>query len=78
MTKNEFKAAVKLAKSGPIQGANMDILTGFALPDFQPVAVSLETVAEVLRWQCLTFAGHWDDAAMDEVYCFKNRFIIVG
>ena len=49
MTKNEFKAAVKLAKSGPIQGANIDILMGFGLPDFQPVAVSLTTVAECLN-----------------------------
>ena len=78
MTKEEFKAAVKLAKSGPIQGLNIDILMGFGLRNFQPVAVSLATVAECLRWQCLTFAGTWDDAAMDEVFYFKDRFIIVG
>lgn len=77
MTRNEFKAAVKLAKSGPIQGSNMDVLTGFGLRDFAPVAVSLATVAECLRWQCLTFGGTWDDAAMDEVYAAKHKFIIV-
>jgi len=59
MTKEQFSQAWKIAKNKDIDLENIDdsILFGCGLSDFAPVYTTIETVAKLLRWQCLFIFG---------------------
>jgi hypothetical protein len=74
MTKAEFKQAFAIADS-KVDLSNVDdtVLDGCGLPDFQPVAVTLEAVAKHLRWQARYLNGQWDSEALDECHAILRR-----
>ena len=80
MTKNEFSAAVKLAKSNAdLSNIDDSHLHGCALSDFQPVHTSLQAVAKLVRYQCAMFNGGWDESECNALALIaKRKFLIVG
>ena len=68
MTKNEFSAAFKIAKSNAdLSKIDDSILYGYGLPGFKPVFVTLEQIAKLIRYQTFTFAGGIDAQELNEV-----------
>lgn len=67
MTKTEFQAAYNLAVSGVELTADDSLLYGCALPDFQPVTVTVETAARFIRWQCCCIFGGVDSDALNDL-----------
>lgn len=82
MTSQQFSAAVAMARDNRIElldRYDINILSGFALPDFRPVSIILEVAAACIRWQCAQFDGGWDNEAMEECReFFRRRVTIVG
>lgn len=80
MTKSEFTRAVEIATSDrDLGGIDTTILHGCGLPGFRPVAVALDTVAAVIRWQCCYLGGGLD--AEELASCrriFRHRVEIVA
>jgi hypothetical protein len=73
MTDLEFKKACRLAfdTSVDLRIYFNDALMGFGLPDFKPVLLHLEEVAECIRWQCLCLDGSIDQKNLAECrLCF--------
>jgi len=81
MTRQEFKAAIKLAQVQQEQGADYGDLSpfdGFGLKDFQPVTVTLAQVAGLIRWQAGYLCGGWDNEALQEIRGHgRRRFPVV-
>ena len=85
MNKQEFAAAFELANNHDIDWSKVDdsILEGCGLKDFQPVNVTLLTVARFIRWQCLymfTKPGEspWDMNEVNECAVIaKTKFLLV-
>jgi hypothetical protein len=82
MTKAEFSRALALAQSDiPLELAEFMKQTkfdGFAVHGFQPVACTLFEMAQLIAYQSFTFAGTIDQAALDEIWQNRRRFLIVG
>ena len=80
MTKTEFTRAVEIATSDrDLSGIDTTILHGYGLPGFRLVAVALDTVAAVIRWQCCYLSGGLD--AEELASCrrvFRHRVEIVA
>lgn len=71
MTKAEFDACCELARERWGQDFEFDgALDGFALDDFKTVLTTRAAVADVIRWQTLTFGGGVDAEAMRELYYY--------
>ena len=74
MNKNEFAAAFKIAKSEKdLSNVDDSTLWGCGLPEFKPVAVTLDQVAKFIRWQCFTFAGTIDAKELDDCHEIARR-----
>jgi hypothetical protein len=76
----QFRAAFELADSDAELNGDLTPTFGFGLPDFQPVTVRLEDVAELIRWQGKSIYGSpkWDMEAVDEVRRHgRRKFIVV-
>jgi hypothetical protein len=80
MTKAEMAKAFELAKTRIVkEPTDISIFAGFALSDFKPVCVTLDTVAALINWQCLQFNGQYDPIALDEIaYTGRHKFQIIG
>lgn len=53
MTRDQFSEAVKIAQSHrDLSDVDDSTLYGCGLSDFQPVHVTIEMVAKLVRWQC--------------------------
>lgn len=80
MTKDEFKAAVQIAKSNKdLSSVDDSHLFGFGLRDFKPTATTLDAVAKTIRWQAATFNGGWDMEALNEILTFgRKKFTIIA
>jgi len=79
MTKDEFRQAMEIAKSGKdLTNVDDSNLFGFGLRDFKPVATSLDAVAKTIRWQSFRFDGSVDMEAVNEILTFgRKNFMIV-
>ena len=81
MTKQELSRAFKIAEAGngDSSALNQGIFSGFGLPDFEKVTVTVEAVASLIGWQCGRFDGTWDFEALTEIEHFgRNKFLIVN
>lgn len=80
MTKQEFKRAFEVAKSGDdLDHVDYSALDGCGLPDFQPVHTTIDAVARLIRWQARYMNGGWDSQELDNVaQIARKRFIIIG
>lgn len=85
MLKAEFSQAYKIADNEKIElnndNAPIDIFDGFGLKDFQPVYVTIEQVARLIRWQCSYVYGAtgFDSENLNEIGHFgRKRFLIIG
>lgn len=76
----ELKLARALAEdtAQDLSDADMDILFGFGLPGFQPVTVSLRSIARCMRWQCLCWDGSWDEHQYNEDLPHYRRNVTVA
>lgn len=79
MTLRQFSKAQQLART-PQNEFNHQRLArfdGFGLSSFQPVAVTLADVAELIRWQCLQFNGELNSDALSEIQIAgRHKFVI--
>jgi len=72
MNKAEFQRAWEVANSDKdLSDVDDTILDGFGLRDFEPVTVTIEVVAKMLRWQCFYIFGVVDQEALTEC---RNHF----
>ncbi len=81
MTNGELKDAMAIATSDADLSAEtgqIDIFSGFGLPDFKQVAVTTRQVASLIRWQALAFDGSIDAEALNEIaHAGRRKFQIV-
>lgn len=83
MLATEFEMAWQLARSN----ADLDdwkgydaVLSGYALPEFEPVEVPVQAVARQLRWHCINLNGSIDVDAFAEqrtLFIYPKRKVIV-
>jgi hypothetical protein len=80
MTKDQFSQAFFLAKSDRHFAEDPTALfNGFGLPGFQPVTVTIEAVAALIRWQAFEIFGGIDHEALNEVAkAGRRKFLIAG
>jgi len=80
VTKIEFTRAVEIATSDrDLGGIDTSILHGYGLEDFRAVAVSLDTVAAMIRWQCCYLTGGIDAEELADIRrIFRRRVEIVA
>lgn len=80
MNKAEFQRAYALAVSDTdLSGADDSLLDGFGLPDFEPVAVTVEAAARTIRWQCVMLNGQIDAEALNDCRtAFRRKVQIVN
>lgn len=81
MKKDQLQRAVEIATSDEDLSTEMeqiDIFSGFGLPDFEPVTVTVKQLAALVRWQCSQFNGGIDAQALNEIAELgKKRFQVV-
>ena len=80
MTKNEFKAAVEIATTDrDLSGIDTTPLHGYGLRSFNPVGVTLEAVAALVRWQCFCLDGSIDAEGLAEMHrIFRRKVTVIG
>ncbi len=80
MTTQQLSDAVALARSGAALNLDeLDVFDGFALPGFRPVVCTPESLAMLVRWQCVCFDGSIDQQALNEIATVgRHRFRVVG
>jgi len=58
---------------------NLHLFDGYGLKEFKAVSVTLDDVADLVRWQCAVFNGTWDLVEFNSILKFsKTKFIIIG
>ena len=69
MNRAQLNQAFALARSdADLRTEDISVFDGFGLPDFEPVYVTIESVAALIRWQCRDiFGGGFDAEALDEI-----------
>ena len=81
MTLEQFRKAAALALSNAeLPVADAQVFDGFGLPSFQPVYVTIEAVAKLIRYQCFYLDGTFDSDALDgiaRVAVKENKFILI-
>lgn len=79
MTRNELSAALKIARSeADLSKVDTSILFGYGLKNFGPVVATIETVAAVIRWDCVALNGEIDSEALDNLHSnFRRKVSIV-
>lgn len=78
MTKQEFSNALELANSNKHDITNVNVLFyGFGLKNFEPVTCTLKDIAGLIVYQCKCFNGSLDMEALNEIWKFKRKFIVV-
>jgi hypothetical protein len=78
MTNSQFSAAVEIAKgNADLSRVDTEILFGYGLRNFAPVAATVETVAAVIRWDCLMLNGEFDSVALDNLHSIFRRKVTV-
>lgn len=79
MNKAELKAATAIARDFDVDLSNIDdsSLFGCGTKDFQPVYVTLEMAAKLIRWQCATIIGGWDAVEFDNITNILRRKAII-
>ena len=75
MTTQQLSCALQWAKDSSFNALAIDIgmFEGFALASFTPIVCTLEQLAALIRWQCLTFAGNIDHEALQEIASAGRR-----
>ncbi len=80
MTRNQIGEALRLAKDTEKDLPSImesGIFFGFALKGFNPVYVTIEQVASLMRYQGLCLNGvTWDEKALQEVTAHHKKFLI--
>lgn len=78
MTNAEFKNAAEIAKSNAdLTGIDTQVLFGYGLAGFAPVAATIEAIAAVIRWDCLMLNGEFDSIALDNLHSIFRRKVMV-
>ena len=76
----EFQAAVIIAKADvtidPVKHS-IDEFYGCGIKGFEPIVVTLEQVAMMVRWQAACLDGSWDENEIENCKCIaKRKFIL--
>lgn len=67
MNQRQFQKACDLAFSDvSLLHVDDSLLSGYGLPDFKPVCVTLEAAARTIRWQCQMMSGEVSQEGLDE------------
>jgi hypothetical protein len=78
MTNAQFTNAIEIAKgNADLSRIDTQILFGYGLRNFAPVAATLETVAAVIRWECVMLNGEFDSIALDNLHQIFRRKVTV-
>jgi hypothetical protein len=78
MTNAQFTNAIEIAKgNADLSAIDTEILFGYGLRNFAPVAATVETVAAVIRWECVMLNGEFDSIALDNLHQIFRRKVTV-
>jgi hypothetical protein len=81
MTKHQLSEALTIARSDADlseRGINTGPFWGFGLPDFVPTFCTIESLAALIRWQCVYLNGGIDTEALNEIARIgRHKFIVV-
>jgi hypothetical protein len=78
MTNAQLTNAIEIAKgNADLSAIDTEILFGYGLRNFAPVAATLETVAAVIRWECVMLNGEFDSIALDNLHQIFRRKVTV-
>jgi hypothetical protein len=78
MTNAQFTNAIEIAKgNADLSAIDTEILFGYGLRNFAPVAATMETVAAVIRWECVMLNGEFDSIALDNLHQIFRRKVTV-
>lgn len=80
MTREQLNRAWQIAKQMHNSGIpyNLDWAIGFKLSDYETRYVTIEAIADLIRYQCATMAGTWDMDAFNEIAQHgKQKFLVV-
>lgn len=81
MTKTQLSQAVAIAQNKqplPVEDNDLSIFDGFGLQNFQPVTVTVNQLAALIRWQALRFNGTMDAEALNEIAeAGRKKFMVV-
>lgn len=76
----DFEKALIIAKADVTideTAHSTDHLFGCGLSDFEPVEVSIESVARFIRWQAAYMDGTWDEEEIENCkYIAKRKFLL--
>lgn len=79
MTKAELKKALDVAMSRKdLGGISLDVFWRYGMHDFKPVHVTIDAVAALIRYQCITLDGGMDTIEFNALAeTGKYKFIVV-
>jgi hypothetical protein len=82
MTAEQFRIAFTIAKADvTIDSVKHTLIPfdGFGMLDFEPVSVTIEQVASLMRYQAQMINGAWDQEELESIKFYgKKRFLIKG
>lgn len=82
MTRKEFSEAYSIARSSKEFDQEeyrqaLSITCGCGLQGFEPVVITKDQMAMLIRYQAQMFNGHFDTEAVDELYAVKRKLLII-
>lgn len=77
MNKTQVSKALELAKSDIIIREDIGVFDGYGLVDFKPINCSLESIAALIRWECVYFNGNIDTQALNDLIIIGRKKFIV-
>jgi len=80
MDRRQLERALKIAGSDKdLSCFNLDIFDGYTLPEFDPVTVTIDDLAKLIRWQCFKLDGTIDSKELDDLaYVGKRKFKVMN
>ena len=81
MTKMEMAKALEIAKNPNINLLKEDIsiFDGFGLHGFEPIHVTLNQIARIIRWQAQCMDGTWNAEEINAIATIgKKKFRVIG
>lgn len=80
MTAKQFSAALNRAKTirqDQFDHTTLERFHGCGLPDFHPIATTIDEVAQIVRYQCLTLGGSFDaDETQNMQHIARRAFVV--
>jgi hypothetical protein len=79
MKASDLDTALAIARSDtPLNVADLAVFDGYGLPDFRPIACTVEALAMLVRWECFCLDGSVDAEALEQIARLgRHRFTVL-